>query len=181
MPQVKSALMVSPSDLRVATTSGHVIRFKANKETIVPAIAVPECRKYGVKELKRFRGTDTKIPAAGYPGAVKSQVQAPAGDPDVPVTEADLEDYVGSASSSDPEPGSRNEATYTEQENRIRNGINAMLKSPDPDDYTGGKPKVSALNDHVEEMTVTVAARDRVWAKMEHYGEVPNDLESFLG
>jgi len=171
---VKSAIMVSPFNIRVATTSGHVINFKAGEPTYVAASAVTECRKYGVRETQRVKGTDTDIPGVGTLGEIKSDVSYPDLKKEELVEEVDLEEHIKSSTGDD--APKRNAPTYTESEVRIRTAINTMVSEPHPDDFAAdGKPKVAALNRYLQDMTASAGARDRVWDKMVDHGEIPEE------
>lgn len=176
MPQVKSAKMISKGDIRIATTAGHIFNFKAGVPKIVPAIAVAECRKYGVEEVTRYRNTGADVPGVGTPGAVRSEVQATSRPSDTAVTEEDLVPTDADVANT-PEPESkRNAPTYTETEIRVRNAILKMVANPDPDEFTNDRPKVNALNKRIPDMSPNANMRDRVWDKMVNHNEIPEDF-----
>lgn len=169
MPQAKSAMMVSDGDIRIATTTGHIFNFIAGEEKFVPAHAVAECLKYGVRETKRFRNTASSVPGAGTPGAIRSEVQATRRPHDTAVVEEDL--IAEPPKTKEPE-AKRNAPTYTEAEIRVRNAIAAMVESPNPGEFTNDRPKVNALNKRIPDMSPNASMRDRVWDKMVKYGEI---------
>jgi hypothetical protein len=173
MPQAKSAIMVADGDIRVATTAGHIFNFKAKKEKFVPAHAVAECLKYGVRETKRFRNTASFVPGVGTPGAIRSEIQATRRPTDTAVVEEDL--AAEPPQTKEPE-AKRNEPTYTETEIRVRKAIVAMIEKPNPDEFTNDRPKVNALNKRIPDMSPNASMRDRVWDKMVKYGEIDEDF-----
>ena len=180
MPQAKAAMMVAPADIRIATTTGHVFEFKAGEKKFVPALAVGECAKYGVKEVARFKGTDTNIPAMGMKGQISSQLQG-ARQSDGPVEEISLDKIDSVASSDSDKPQQRNTQIFDEPHMLVRNGIQEMIDEGSPDDWTNGKPKVPSLQRRVTQMSVTAKMRDEVWSKMETAGEIPEDLADRIG
>lgn len=180
MPQAKAAMMVAPADIRIATTSGHIFEFKAGEKKFVPALAVGECAKYGVKEVARFKGTDINIPAMGMKGQISSQLQGARRD-DGPVEEVSLDNIDSVADAGDAKPQQRNTKVFDEPHMLIRNGIQELIDEGNPDDWTNGKPKVPALQRRVLDMSVTAKLRDEVWDKMESAGEIPEDLADRVG
>lgn len=180
MPQVKSAIMKAPGDLRVATTAGHTIEFKANVEKFVPAPAVLECLKYGAIEIKRFRGTDFNVVGMHSKGRVTSQIQTMGRPSDVPITEEDFDPSQLPQAKEKNEP-KRNEPSFDEAHMRVRNAILSMFDDLDASEFTNGKPKVSALNRHTDGMSASAKQRDETWEKMEQAGEIPEDLAKQLG
>lgn len=184
MPQVKGAMMVSKGDIKVSTTSGHVIEFKANVEQYVPPLAVRECIKFGAREVKRYKGTATHIPGATSKGRITSEVVAP--ELDQHIIEEDFlpEDAPDTTAPSIDEDtdAHRSGKVFTETEQRVRKAITAMLTDSTPTEWTSALiPVVSKLNNRVEDMTVTSSLRDRVWQKMEEAGEIPESYAEDLG
>lgn len=172
----KSAFMVSPSALTVATTAGYTIRFEPNEPKFVPAIAVRECLKYGAKEVNRVKRTETEIPGVGSAGEIKSTVYAT-----VDVDERDIEEIdISSEESSAVQTQSTN-AVFTPVQNKIRTAIKLLVEEADPDNFTAaGALKVSALTGLVEGITVTSKVRDVVWEKMQATGEIPSNWPDSL-
>ena len=177
MATIKAAMMVSPVPLRVATTAGYVVEFEPDIETFVPALAVRECLKFGAKETKRFRNTGAALPALGSVGAISSQIHSRLNN-DGPIEEVEL---TGHTTSGPQERPTRSETAKDEADVRVGNAILQMIEEADQDDWTGEKPKVSALQKRVKEMSVTASLRDKAFAKLERSDELPENWRVRLG
>lgn len=172
MPKAQSAKMVSPTDLTVTTTGGHTIKFVAKEPRFVPALAVRECRRYGVKEVSRFRDAVTEVPGVGSAGQVRSDLNVTRQPSDATVAEEELK-----SNTSEPEEyDTSGDVTFTETEAKIRNATLRLMAEKDPEDFTdNGKPTVKSLASAVPDMTPSSDARDTVWAKMVDNGDVPEN------
>ena len=182
MRQLRDAMMVHPGRVRVSTTSGDVIAFEPAKEVFVPAYAVTECMRHGAKPVKVFKGTEKTRLVAPDNATVRSNVVYPE------VAEVSLEDVeeveVGERPSQEPpQKAARNSQPYTPTENKVRKGIAAVIADADPNDFTDAYlPKIPAINQHVDDLTVNASHRDRVWAKMLKNGDVTQDqLDEIFG
>jgi hypothetical protein len=166
--KVKSAMMVAPGNFTVTSDAGHTIQFEAGKPQFVPGILVRKCLKFGCKEVKRFKDTETDIPATAM--NVNVSLHEVPYRPDMEaieeVTTAELMDDQG------PEAY---EQRFTPEQNKVRQVINNMrAQGTDGDEFTDdGIPKVGAINKRLDgDFSISAETRDEVWAKMKEGGEV---------
>lgn len=173
----KSALMVSPAAITVATTAGYTIRFEPNVKKLVPAIAVRECLRYGAKEVGRVKNTETELPGVGSLGEVKSNVYS-----ESETNERDIEEVeISSVETSAAETEQKNESVFTATENKVRTVIKLLVDEANEENFTtAGVLKVGPINELVDGVTVTSKLRDATWDKMVNDGEIPDDWPDTL-
>lgn len=170
MASYKSAIMVSPMTLTVATTAGYTIRFEAGRETFVPAMAVRDCLKYGAKEVKRIKNSSAELPEANIVSTMHTDSKQE--ERDVEEIEISSESSVDKSNTAGPSTDS----VFTPSENKIRSVIKLLVEECDPDNFTGaGILKVSAFSGLIDDITVTSKKRDTVWDKMVAAGDIPSD------
>jgi len=167
--RVKSAMMVAPGNFTVTSDSGHTIRFEANKPTFVPGIMVRLCRQYGCVEKQRFKDTEQEYPS--YAANVTGGLHAVPNTPDMEAIEE-----VTVASLQEEQEAEPESERYTAKENRIRGVINSLVSTGDERAFTDeGVPKVGVINKGLQDFTISADTRNEVWAKMNRFGEIPDD------
>lgn len=169
--KVKSAMMVAPGDFTVTSNTGHVIRFKAGEETFVPGIMVRACKQYGAVEKKRFTDTVQDVPAPAT--KVTSSIHLSPHRPDMEAVEEITRAELAEQKEAPSEDG---DGHFTPSENKVRSVINNLVAAADEDSFTAaGVPKTHAINEQLQDFTISADTRNAVWDKMIDTGEVPED------
>lgn len=168
--KVHAAIMVAPGDFIVTGSAGHTVNFTAGEEVFVPPVMVHECKKYGARELRRFKDVYAEVPVATkatMQGAIIAK-QAGASDAVIEVTSEDEEKAVAQAQ----ERLQREAVRYTPEENKIKTAILMLLDEADEEKLTSdGIPKVPALSAHLG-FNITAGTRDTVIEKMKASGDL---------
>lgn len=182
MAKVHAAIMVAPGTFTVTGSAGHTVNFTANEETYVPPVMVSECRRYGAREVRRFKDIVAEVPDVSdrtMRSAVIPRDQA-VGTSTIEVTSAE-DEAARLAEAKDPDgppppPNADVKVRYTENENRVKAAILDVLSHGGVDDCTSsGIPKMRALNDRLE-VEASAETRDEVIDKMKAAGDLPEDF-----
>lgn len=172
MPRYQAMRMKHEANTTVTTTAGHTIRFRANEPTVVPALAVDFCLKFGAVPIARIKGTQVNLE---HDDSVRGTVNRPKMPNPTDLIEEELD-----ASVVEEEPADTADTeVFTGSENKIRVGIQKLIAERDHEDFTDdGIPKVSAVKRAVPDASgITSELRDRVWDKMIAAGDVPEDWD----
>lgn len=179
MASVRSAIMRHNSARRVATNTGHIIRFAPGQEVTVPGIVVAECRKAGA-EIVRYVGGTQEAPESirkdKVPELISSESSFVEDEADPNEISEEVLERVSSSTDEDDtaeaDAAVKKIDNFSQKETRISNAILAIISEGNEDHFVAstGMPKVNVISDRLGGENVTSTVRDLVWKKMESNG-----------